>query len=473
MGQEITDSEFDESAFVEFRRRLDAETLLLKDWLEQGRLHTRQRCFGFEIEGWLIDGQARPAARNQEFLEALADPLVVPELARFNFEINSDPVSLAPGGLDLTHDALLARWQHCEAAAAGLGLRPLLTGILPTVRSSDLSLARMSPLQRYRAINDQVFRLRHGKPIVLDIAGAEHLSHQHDDVMLEAGTTSLQIHVLVDAAEAARAFNVCKMISAVTVGVAANSPFLFGRQLWQETRIPLFEQAVAVGGSQYSKRVTFGITYAKESILECFEANRIWYPVLLPDLKDVAPEELAHLRLHNGTIWRWNRPLIGFNQKGEPHCRIEHRVVAAGPTPVDAIANTALFLGLFEALMRSPEPLESLLPFPVARDNFYAAARDGLAARVCWLNGQTGTLAELLSSRLLVTAAEGLARAGLAPAEIDRWLGVIRGRVERRVTGADWQIAWVRRHGRDFAGLVDTYAEKQASNVPVHEWSLK
>ena len=473
MGQEITDSEFDESAFVEFRRRLDTETALLKDWLAEGSLRSDQRCFGFEIEGWLIDAQARPAARNQEFLAALDDPLVVPELARFNFEINSDPVSLASGSLDLIHDALLSRWRHCEAAAAGLGLRTLLTGILPTVRSCDLSLARMSPLARYQAINDQVFKLRHGKPIVVDIAGAEHLRHEHDDVMLEAGTTSLQIHVLVDSVEAARAFNVCKMISAITVGVAANSPFLFGRRLWQETRIPLFEQAVAVGGSQYSKRVTFGIAYAQESILECFEANRVWYPVLLPDLQDVAPEQLAHLRLHNGTIWRWNRPLIGFGTKGEPHCRIEHRVVAAGPTPVDAIANTALFLGLFEALMRSPEPLEALLPFPVARDNFYAAARYGLAARVCWLNGRTGTLAELLSSQLLGLAAQGLSRAGLARAEIDQWLGVIRGRVERQVTGADWQTAWVQRHSRDFAALVDTYAERQASNAPVHEWSLK
>ena len=473
MGQEIADSEFDESAFVEFRRRLDAETALLKNWLAQGRLRSRQRCFGFEIEGWLIDAQARPVARNQEFLAALEDPMVVPELALFNFEINSDPVNLAPGALDKTHDALLARWRHCEEAAGGLGLRPLMTGILPTVRSSDLSLARMSPLQRYRAINDQVFRLRRGKPIVLDIEGVEHLTHEHDDVMLEAGTTSLQIHVLVDAAEAARAFNVCKMISAVTVGVAANSPFLFGRQLWQETRVPLFEQAVAVGATEYSKRVTFGVAYAQASIMECFEANRTWYPVILPDLMDVAPEQLAHLRLHNGTIWRWNRPLIGFSAEGEPHCRIEHRVVSAGPTPIDAIANTALFLGLFEALMRSPESLESLLPFAVARDNFYAAARYGLAANVRWMNDRTGSLAELLKSQLLGTAAHGLELAGLEPAEIDSWLGVIRGRVENRMTGADWQVAWTQRHGRDFSALVDTYAERQASNTPVHEWSLK
>jgi gamma-glutamyl:cysteine ligase YbdK (ATP-grasp superfamily) len=472
MGQEITDSRFDAEAFVEFRRRLDRETALLGEWLAQGRLAGGRRRFGFEIEAWLVDREARPAAENASFLDAVADPFVVPELARFNFELNSEPAELAPGALDRMHDRLLARWRRCEDAAAGLGLRPVLTGILPTVRSSDLSLDHMSPLQRYKAINDQVFRLRRGAPIVLDIDGVEHLDHEHRDVMLEAATTSLQIHVQVDAAEAARAFNVCKMISAITVGVGANAPYLFGRQLWQETRIPLFEQAVAVGASDYSKRVTFGITYAKNSILECFEANRTRYPVILPDLMDRAPEELAHLRLHNGTIWRWNRPLIGFDETGRPHCRIEHRVVAAGPTPVDAIANTALFLGLFEALLRLPDDPVAQLPFAAARDNFYAAARYGLDAQLRWLDQTTHCLADLLTGGLLDTAGDGLRAAGLEAAEVARWLGVIRERVARRQTGADWQVAWAGRHGRDFPRLVDAYIARQADNLPVHAWSL-
>ena len=472
MGQEITDSRFDAEDFVEFKRRLDRETSLLADWLAQGRLTTGERRFGFEIEAWLVDAGGLPAAENASFLDAIDDPFVVPELARFNFEINSDPAVLAPGALGTMHDALLARWRRCECVANDLGLRPVLTGILPTVRGTDLTLDHMSPLERYKAINDQVFRLRHGAPIVLDIDGIEHLEHQHRDVMLEAATTSLQIHVEVDAAEAARAFNVCKMISAITVAVGANSPYLFERQLWHETRVPLFEQAVAVGASDYSKRVTFGITYAKDSILECFEANRTRYPVILPDLMDSPVEELAHLRLHNGTIWRWNRPLIGFNQAGRPHCRIEHRVVAAGPTPVDAIANTALFLGLFEALMRSPVDPVSRLPFAVARENFYAAARFGLAAEVRWLDGERHRLADLVEQQLLELAAGGLRAAGLDRAEVDQWLGVIRGRVERRRTGADWQIAWVKQNGRDFTGLVNAYAGRQADDRPVHEWSL-
>ena len=473
MGQEITDSRFDRAAFVEFKRRLDDETALLKDWLAQGRLRSSQRRFGFEVEGWLVDRYGRPAAHNQSFLDAVDDEFVVPELARFNFEINSAPANLATGALDRMHDALLARWQRCETVASDLDLRPLLIGILPTVRSQDLSMENMSPLMRYRAINDQIFRLRGGAPIVLDIHGAEDLSHEHKDVMLEAGTTSLQIHVEVDAGEAARAFNTCKMISAVTVGAAANSPYLFERELWRETRIPLFEQAVSVGGSDYSKRVTFGIKYARESVLECFEANRMRYPVILPDLMDAPREALAHLRLHNGTIWRWNRPLIGIDEAGVPHCRIEHRVVAAGPTARDVIANTALFLGLFEALMRSSQALEESLPFEVARANFYAAARTGLAAELRWLDGKRHTLAQLLDEQLLSVAGDGLRAAGLRQAEIDYWLGIIRGRVERRMTGADWQVAWVAKHGRHFQHLVDAYAEYQASDRPVHEWSLK
>ena len=473
MGQEITDSRFDASAFKAFRERLDRETALLADWLRKGTLEAGQRRFGFEVEGWLVDDAGRPAPRNQAFLERVDDDLVVAELALFNFEINSTPLLLAPDALQRMHDDLLARWRHCEAAAREFQLRPLMTGILPTVDAHDLAPANMSPLQRYRAINEQVFRLRQGMPILIDIEGEEHLAHRHHDVMLESATTSLQIHVEVDADEAARAFNVCKMISAITVGASTNSPFLFGRQLWQETRIPLFEQAVSVGGSDYSKRVTFGVRYARESILECFEANRTRYPVLLPDVMDRPPEALAHLRLHNGTIWRWNRPLIGFDDSGRPHCRIEHRVVAAGPTPIDALANTALFLGLFEALMRSAAPLELRLPFDVARRNFYQAARHGLDARVQWLDGEPTRLADLLTGPLLDLAADGLAGAGLGAAEAEQWLGVIRARAARSMTGADWQVAWARRHGRDLPALVNAYAARQADNRPVHEWSTE
>jgi len=472
MGQEIHDARFSDEAFAEFARRVDSETALLSAWEQDGLMRGTDYRLGFELEGWLVGQDALPAARNQEFLERLADPKVVPELARFNFEINDDPLDFGPGMFDHMQASLLARWQRCEAAARELDMQALSIGILPTVRREHLSLGNISAMSRYHALNEQVFRLRRGRPIELSIEGEQALRHLHDDVMLESATTSLQIHLQVGSEQAARAFNIAKIISAPMVAVGANSPFFLERQLWQETRIPLFEQAVAVGASNYSKRVTFGIRYAQDSLLECFEANRDRYPVLLPDLMDEPRESLAHLRLHNGTVWRWNRPLVGFDAQGKPHYRIEHRVVAAGTSALDVVANSAFFVGLMLALLARGEAPQSQLAFRIARDNFYRAARLGLAAEVTWLDGRSGPLDRLILERLLPLAGDGLQQAGLQADEIERWLHIIEQRTQSGCTGSAWQVAWVAKHGRDWSGLVQAYAEQQDAGQPVHRWEL-
>ncbi len=470
MGQEIHRIDFTPEAFEEYRRRLCAETVLLAAWEREGRLHSAPFRLGFELEGWLVDGAGAPAPRNAEFLAELADPQVVPELARFNFEINDDPLDFAPGMFDCMHASFQARWARCEAAARRLGLQVLSIGILPTVGQAHLHLGNLSAMVRYRALNEQVFRLRDGAPIELAIDGEESLRHTHRDVMLEAAATSLQIHLQVGGEQAVRAFNAAKIVSAATVAVGANSPFFLQHRLWEETRIPLFEQAVAVGGSDYSRRVTFGIRYAYESLLEPFIANLERYPVLLPDLMDERPERLAHLRLHNGTIWRWNRPLVGFDTQGRPHYRIEHRVVAAGTSAADLVADTAFFIGLVRALIAETAPPETRLSFALARENFYRAARHGLAARVRWLDGSEGLLDRLVVERLLPLARDGLRVAGLGDAEIARWLGIVEARVRSGITGAAWQRRWIDVHGPDWPGLVMAYAERQATGRPVHEW---
>jgi hypothetical protein len=471
MGQEIRDSHFNSVDFVEFKRRLDQETRLLGEWLADGGLRVDQPLAGCELEAWLIAADGNPVPRNAAFLERLNDPLVVPELASFNVELNSQPQALGPGMFDAMQDELAARWSACQAAAAVDDASLLMIGILPTVTQGDLVLANMSRLQRYTALNEQVLRLREGRPIQIDIGGREPLRREHGDVMLEAATTSFQLHYMVDAAQAARAFNLSKMLAAPLVAMAANSPYLFGHELWEETRIPLFEQAVSVGGSDYSKRVTFGIRYARESIFECFDANRERYPVLLPMLMDEPAEQLAHLRLHNGTIWRWVRPLIGFDESGAPHLRIEQRVLPSGPSGLDNIANAAFYFGALTELLAGGGVSDEDVPFNQAVTNFYAAARHGLAARVEWA-GHSGELGELCSRQLLPLAERGLARLGLARQEVDRWLGILRARVDQRATGAAWQRAWVARHGRDFHGLVQAYAEQQATGLPVHQWEL-
>lgn len=472
MGQEIRDAIFSDQAFAEFARRVAVETALLAEWEREGLLRDTGYRLGFELEGWLVDAQGLPAPRNLEFLERVNDPEVVPELARFNFEINDDPLDFSQGMFDRMYWSLLARWQRCEEAAHALDMRALSIGILPTVRRKDLNLGNISAMSRYHALNEQVFRMRDGRPIEIAIDGVQPLHAQHHDVMLESATTSLQIHLQVGSEQVVRAFNAAKILSAPMVAIGANSPFFLERQLWSETRIPLFEQAVSVGGSDYSQRVTFGVRFARESILETFEANRDRYPVLLPDLLDSPPEALAHLRLHNGTLWRWNRPLVGFDSNGRPHYRIEHRVVAAAPSANDVVANSAFFTGLMLSLLAEEEPPEARIPFDVARDNFYRAARLGLDAGVRWLDGREGRLGDLILECLLDSADQGLARLGLPLEERQRWLSIVRQRVSCGRTGSAWQVAWVDRFGPDWSGLVQAYATQQALGRPVHEWEL-
>jgi len=366
---------------------------------------------------------------------------------------------------------LQSTWNHCHAAAAELDTRLAMIGILPTVSERDLVPAFMSDLQRYRALDEQLRRLRGGTPLQLSLAGRDRLEFSHQDVMLEAATTSFQLHLKVDAQSAGRCYNASKIASAVMVAVAANSPYLFGADLWDETRIPLFEQSVQLSDNNATQRVSFGTRYI-DSILDCFEANLKLYPPLLPRLLQEPESLLPHLRLHNGTIWRWNRPLVGFDEQGEPHLRIEHRVLPAGPTVVDSIANAALYFGLVRALVDDLEDPEQRLPFALAKQDFYSAARQGLAARVHWLDGAKGTLAELFQPRLLPLAQQGLARLGIDRSEGDYWLGIIAERVASGQNGATWQRRWVVARGNNMQRLTEAYLQRQQSGRPVHEWTI-
>jgi gamma-glutamyl:cysteine ligase YbdK (ATP-grasp superfamily) len=290
--------------------------------------------------------------------------------------------------------------------------------------------------------------------------------------MLEAAATSFQIHYKVDIDYAVEAYNVSRALSAPVVAMAANSPFLFGHNLWAESRIPLFEQAVRVGGSAYSNRVSFGIRHAGKSIMECFNVNRVRYPTLLPQLLDTPPEELAHLRMHNGTIWRWNRPLVGFSGAGEPHIRIEHRVPAAGPSMIDTVSNAAFYFGALTALLDDPQPIAEIIPNRNAAHNFYECAKHGLKADVLWKNNKPMAVKELIVKQLLPLAKKGLVSIGYESSKADHWLDIIRERVKSGQNGATWQRKWVAQHGSNLEQLVLSYHENQVTNSPVHTWTL-
>ncbi|MCF7979535.1 MAG: glutamate--cysteine ligase [Chromatiaceae bacterium] len=478
MGQDIQHHAFTQADFREFEARLHSETALLERWFAEAAFADGPRETGFELEAWLIDRRHQaPVPVIDALLEQLQDPLIVPELARFNLELNSTPEPLSGQAFSRLHAELERTLSHCQAAAATLNAQVGTIGILPTVRPDHLVPAQMTPRPRYRALNEQILRQRDGEPIRLEIEGERPVFIEQPDVMLESAATSFQIHFKITAAESARVFNASKLLAALTVAIGANSPYLFGRELWCETRIPLFEQAVSVGDSPLRERVGFGIRYAEHSVMECFRSNITRYPVLLPHLMDEPVERLAHLRLHNGTIWRWNRPLIGFDAGPSgaqyPHLRMEHRVVAAGPSTIDNIANAAFYCGAVQALASESKPPERSLPFNQARINFYLAAQKGLNAEIPWYDHPARMpIHQLIRQHILPKARRGLNALGIDRDEIDTWLGVIEARADTRRTGAAWQRAWVARHGPDMAALTEAYLAHQATGKPVHEWTL-
>ncbi|MBU0499633.1 MAG: glutamate--cysteine ligase [Gammaproteobacteria bacterium] len=471
MGTEISQSHFEPADFAAFQRRLAEETALLGRWLREASLPVRPTQGGYELEAWLIDREGLPAPAIERLLPLLNDDHVVPELARFNIELNGNAFDLQGDALSRMYTEIGSAWTAARRAAQILDLDLLMIGMLPTVEQKDFNLGAMSPLQRYRALNEQVFQLRQDMPIQLDIEGRDHLRLSHQDVMLEAATTSFQIHLRTTGSdETVRLYNASKVVSGPLVALTANSPFLFGHDLWAESRIPVFEQAIVIGQSDLTKRVSFGIKYAEGSILEVFEANLNRYPILLPVIFDEPPEALAHLRLHNGTIWRWNRPLVGFDADGAPHLRIEHRVAPSGPTSLDLIANAAFYFGVTRALLEAEVPIETQIPFATACDNFYRCARDGLDARITWSGGTQAPVRELLRDLLLPQARSGLAALGIDRAEIGQWLGILDERLASGQNGATWQRHHHARNGGDLRAMTLAYREHQESGLPVHRW---
>lgn len=473
MGEEVERTEFDAESRARFAERLRSELELFGRMARGGGLSRAGFVVGFELEAWLVDHGLVPAPINERFLATLADPLVVPELSRFNVELNGTPCVLRGAAFTALAAELERTWRRCLAVSHGMDAALVLIGILPTIRPRDLTLAHVSALKRYVALNAEVLRLREGRPIELDIDGEEPLRLSHDDVMLEAATTSFQVHLQVPGDAAVRFYNASLVASAPLLAVATNSPYLFGHALWHETRVPLFEQAVATHGPRTpreSRRVTFGSGWLRESIAEHFEDVVARFPVLLPLERDADPARFSHLRLHNGTVWSWNRPLIGFDPDGTPHVRIEQRVLPAGPSVLDMIANAAFWVGVVSALATLARPPEADLSFARVRESFEAAARWGLAAHVAWLDGALRPVGPLILEELLPMARHGLRMHGLDADESERWLGIVAQRVRRGLTGSVWQRAWMKRHGRDFQRMLADYCEHQRSGAPVHEW---
>lgn len=467
MGQEILHKHFTPADFELFSKNLNIETALLKKMFKAGQFSSRSPVGGFEVEACLIDADYHPAPINKEFLTRFNNPLTTSELAKFNIELNNEPHPLNDKAFSLFEAELHQVFKNADKVAGELDARVLLTGILPTLVSDDLSLKNMTDMKRYHALNDVVLNARGGKPLQMNIAGKDSLQLTHDSVMMESTTTSFQVHMQTPWQDAHHYYNASMIASAPVMAIAANSPFLFGKQLWHETRIPVFERAIVTTDTH--QRVSFGSGFAKESILECFDENLNDFPALLPMIFDHKPEKFKHISLHNGVIWRWNRPLIGFDEDGTPHVRIEHRILPAGPTISDMIANAVFFYGITQSLVKQLKN-QKIMSFEQAKDNFYRTAKFGLHTEIQW-NHKTIKPKALILDTLLPLAQEGLLDLKIDSGDIEHYLAIIAARTENGQTGAEWQIQHMQSNHCTMKQLTRDYLHQQHLDLPVHTWS--
>ena len=491
MGIQNVDTKSSPAELRAFINSLLTDIRALEKMIADGMIEAGVRRIGAEQEMFLVNPAWRPAPVANEILAHLDDPHFTNEIALFNLEINLDP--LAFGGDCLSRmerqlDEMLAR---AAAAASRCEAEIILTGILPTIRKSDLGLRNMTPKPRYFALNDALKQQRGGGDYEFKIGGPDELIMKHDTWMLEACCTSFQAHLQVGAEEFANHYNAAQLATAPVLAAAANSPFLFGRRLWRETRIPLFEQSIDTRNSnaylrERSPRVSFGQGWVRRSVLELFEEDISRFRVLLGARLEEDPfamlrrgetPPLSALRLYNGTVWRWNRACYGVTE-GRPHLRIESRALPSGPTVVDEVANAAFFYGLTLGLAAEHPEVSALMKFDDARANFFAAAQLGLDAQFTWTGGRVIQAPVLIQGLLLPIARDGLRHAGLDGADVDRYLGVIEERVISRRTGSQWLLnsaAEMRKTATKdevFTALTAALASGLKRKRPVHNWPL-
>ena len=489
MGKDVERTEFTRADRQRFRQKVRQCLDVFAQMLAESRFDTERPMSGLEVELNLVDSAGDPAMRNADVLAAIADPAFQTELGRFNIEINLPPRELGPSGLADFEDSLRASLNAAEEKAELAGTNIVMIGILPTLQDEHMGPQTLSANQRYKLLDEQIFAAR-GEDLEINIAGAERLVTQADTIAPESACTSVQYHLQVAPETFAQFWNASQVIAGVQVALGANAPFLYGKQLWAESRIVLFEQSTDTRSEELKAqgvrpRVWFGDRWIT-SIFDLFEENVRYYSALLPLCDDEDPAEvlargdtpqLSELRLHNGTIYRWNRPIYDVVD-GRPHLRVENRVLPAGPTVVDVMANAALYFGLVRALADQDRPLWTQMSFSAAEENFHSAAKEGIGARIYWPGIGEVPVTELVLRRLLPLAHEGLDAWGVAAEDRDRLLGVIEQRCISGRNGATWQVDTVRALeqttsvGREQAlrEMTRRYAAHMHSNEPVHTW---
>lgn len=500
MGEKVVATRADLADRQLYRRKLQACQDALGRMLSENRFDRPRAVMGLEIELNLADDQGLPVMHNAQVLSAIGSSDFQTELGRFNIEVNITPHRLCGHVFEDLREEIDTGLRYADRRAAEAGARIVMVGILPTLEHAHTGLDAMSSNQRYSLLSDQILAAR-GEEIALDIEGVEHLQLESITMVAEAAATSLQLHLQVTPQRFSSVWNAAQAICGPQLALGANSPFLFGRELWRETRPVLFQQACDTRSAELKAQGVRPITWFGErwvdSAYDLFEENLRYFPALLPICDDEDPSKvlasggaprLAEMRLHNGTIYRWNRPVYDVSG-GVAHLRVENRALPAGPTVADTLANAAFYYGLVRVLAEQPRPVWTRLPFEKADENFRQGARYGIDAVFQWPRpgraGRGGGLAtvpavDLVLDELLPMAHQGLDEWGVEPSDRDRYLGIIEQRCLRRTNGASWQSATFHRlrerYGMDrpaaLAAMTRRYAEHMRTGEPVHTWPV-
>lgn len=490
MGEQITKPAESKQAVRTFMKSVLNDVHALDYMLEHGLVESGVHRIGAEQEIFLVDKYLRPAPIAVEVLAHARDARLTTEIARFNLEANLTPVELNRHCFRQIEDELNDVVRITTESARSLGAEILLTGILPTLQPSDLTLENLTPNPRYDELNRVVTKMRGGE-FSIHIKGLDEIHITHSNIMMESCNTSFQVHLQVGPEEFASHYNVAQAIAGPVLASAVNSPLLFGNRLWQETRLALFQHSTD-GRSRVSQerscptRVGFGERWLDNSVLEIFREQIARFRTILtcecPEdslavLSNGGIPELSALKLHNGTVWPWNRGCYGVTN-GRAHLRIENRALPSGPTTLDEIANAAFFIGLMVALPREYGDIRDHMTFENAKSNFFAAARHGLQVQLTWIDGKTYGASDLILEQLLPVARAGLSHKNIESADIDRYLGVVEDRVRCGQTGAQWILGSLRsmegEGTRDIRlrKLTATMIENQNTGEPVHKWPL-
>ena len=487
MGDNKVDRLHDEYR-AKFIRHLLHDVQTLDVMIERGLIESGIRCMGAEQELCLVKPDYSPAFSAMEVLEEINDPHFTTELALYNLEANLDPLEIKGDCFTQTHQQLKHLFDKAQEAAKRFDNKIILAGILPTIRRKELALNYLSPIPRYKQLNDVMRELR-GSDFSLHLRGVDELTLQHDSILFEACNTSFQLHLQLDSSDMVASYNWAQAIAGPVLSVCTNSPLLLGKELWSETRIALFQQSVDTRNTSdlsvdREARVSFGTEWLKDSITDIFKDDIARHSMILStQLNEDSVEQLNKgeipalraLRIHNGTVYRWNRPCYGVAD-GKAHLRIENRYIPSGPTLEDEIANFAFWIGLMLGRPSRYDQVDELMDFRDVKANFINAARVGKEIQLHWM-GKSISSSELIRNELLPIAYAGLRKAGVDEQDINRYLQVIELRTNR-MTGSQWTVNTYRNFRKTLKqddalkALTEVMHKQQATDLPLSNWSV-